>query len=55
MFDLVTRLFSPHDFNPLNLNPLKDVLDFEALRRSACPIKLFLSASNVRAHCRFSG
>ena len=52
MFDLVTRLFSPYEFNPLNLNPLKDVLeasvDFEALRRSACPIKLFLSATNVR-------
>ena len=52
MFDVVTSLFSPHDFNPLNLNPLKDVLevsvDFEALRRRACPIKLFLSA-NQRA------
>jgi NTE family protein len=51
-FDLVTRLFSPYEFNPLNLNPLKDVLessvDFETLRRSACPIKLFLSATNVR-------
>jgi hypothetical protein len=39
MFDVVTSLFSPHDFNPLNLNPLKDVLevsfDFEALRRRA--------------------
>jgi hypothetical protein len=52
MFDVVTSLFSRHDFNPLNLNPLKDVLevsvDFEALRRRACPIKLFLSA-NQRA------
>ena len=52
MFDLVTRLFSPYEFNPLNLNPLRDVLevsvDFEALQRSGCPIKLFLSATNVR-------
>jgi NTE family protein len=52
MFDLVTRLFSPYEFNPLNLNPLRDALevsvDFEALRRGACPIKLFLSATNVR-------
>jgi NTE family protein len=48
----VTHLFSPYEFNPLNLNPLKDVLeasiDFEALRESEHPIKLFLSATNVR-------
>jgi NTE family protein len=52
MFDVMTRLFSPYEFNPLNHNPLKEVLeesvDFEALRRSDCPIKLFLSATNVR-------
>jgi NTE family protein len=52
IFDLVTRLFSPYEFNPINHNPLKDVLeasvDFEALRRSKCPTKLFLSATNVR-------
>jgi NTE family protein len=52
MFDLMTRLFSPYEFNPLNRNPLKDALeasvDFEGLRRSGCPIKLFLSATNVR-------
>lgn len=51
-FDLVTHLFSPYEFNPLNLNPLRDVLeasiDFEALRESEHPIKLFLSATNVR-------
>jgi NTE family protein len=52
MFDLVTRLLSPYQFNPLNHNPLRDVLmqsvDFERLRRHSCPIKLFLSATNVR-------
>jgi NTE family protein len=52
MFDLMTHLFSPYEFNPLNRNPLKEVLeasvDFEALRRSGRPIKLFLSATNVR-------
>ncbi len=52
MVDLVTRLFSPYEFNPFNRNPLKDLLeesvDFAALRRSDCPIKLFLSATNVR-------
>ena len=51
-FDLVTQLFSPYEFNPFNLNPLKDPLeasiDFEALRESEHPIKLFLSATNVR-------
>lgn len=49
--DLVTRLFSPYQFNPLNLNPLRDVLtavvDFDALRAGTCPIRLFLSATNV--------
>ncbi|MBX9700387.1 MAG: patatin-like phospholipase family protein, partial [Acetobacteraceae bacterium] len=51
-FDLVTRLFSPYEFNPLNLNPLRDVLeecvDFAFLREAPCPMKLFLSATNVR-------
>lgn len=50
--DLVTRLFSPYEFNPLNRNPLRDALvasvDFAALREAECPIKLFLSATNVR-------
>jgi len=51
-FDLITRLFSPYEFNPFNHNPLRDVLiqsvDFDALSKSDCPIKLFLSATNVR-------
>jgi NTE family protein len=50
--DLVTRLLSPYEFNPFNINPLRDVLaasvDFAALRTGACPIKLFISATNVR-------
>jgi NTE family protein len=50
-FDLVSRLCSPYHFNPLNLNPLRDVLceviDFKRLRAD-CAIKLFLSATNVR-------
>ena len=52
MLDLVSRLFSPYEFNPFNFNPLRDVLndsvDFEALNKSDCPVKLFLSATNVR-------
>ena len=51
-FDLLTRLFSPYQLNPLNYNPLRHVLidtvDFEALRAARCPVKLFLSATNVR-------
>jgi NTE family protein len=50
-FDILSRLMSPYQFNPLNINPLKDVLqasiDFEALR--ACTsVKLYICATNVR-------
>jgi NTE family protein len=52
LFDLVTRLLSPYQFNPLNDNPLRqiriDTVDFAALRSDHCPVKLFLSATNVR-------
>jgi NTE family protein len=50
-FDLVTRLASPYQFNPFNVNPLRDIveqsIDFESLRRR-CAVRLFLSATNVR-------
>ncbi len=49
MFDLLTRVASPYDFNPLNLNPLRDLLvelvDFDKVRKSK--LKLFISATNV--------
>jgi NTE family protein len=55
MFDLVTRLASPYDLNPYNLNPLKDLVtqlvDFDRVRKSK--VKVFISATNVetgRAH-----
>ena len=52
MFDLMSRLFSPYQFNPLNYNPLREVLlqsvDFDKLRTAHCPVKLYLSATNVR-------
>lgn len=52
MFDLISRLVSPYDFNPLNINPLKDVLegivDFEMVRKST-DLKLFISATNVHS------
>jgi NTE family protein len=49
-FDTLSRFWSPYDFNPLNINPLKAVIerfvDFDALR--ACgTLKLFVSATNV--------
>jgi NTE family protein len=50
-FDMLSRMFSPYQMNPLNYNPLRSVLeravDFERLRRSSA-IKLFLCATNVR-------
>ena len=51
LFDLVTRVFSPYQLNPFNYNPLRQVLtetvDFGMLRSGHCPVKLFLSATNV--------
>ncbi len=48
----VTRMLSPYQFNPGNYNPLRDVveqsIDFDVLQRPDCPVKLFLSATNVR-------
>lgn len=50
MTDMMLRMLSPYQFNPLNLNPLSDVLerhvDFDALK-SRCPIRLYLCATNV--------
>lgn len=50
-FDLISRLYSPYQFNPLNYNPLRQVLeqtiDFERLQKAPA-LKLFLSATNVR-------
>ena len=47
----LTRMFSPYQFNPFELNPLRDVVraqfDFERLRRD-CPLKLFIAATAVR-------
>jgi NTE family protein len=52
MFDLLTRFWSPYQLNPLNINPLRSLLeatiDFERLR--TCPrTNLFLTATNVRS------
>ncbi len=50
--DLMSRLVSPYQFNPLDLNPLRHLVaervDFERVRR--CPdLKLFVAATNVRS------
>jgi NTE family protein len=50
-FDVVSRVWSPYQWNPLGFNPLREVLapliDFERLRRHA-PFKLFVGATAVR-------
>jgi NTE family protein len=47
--DLMSRAFSPYDLNPMDFNPLRQILaesiDFERL--VASPIKLFITATNV--------
>ncbi|WP_205028225.1 patatin-like phospholipase family protein [Oleisolibacter albus] len=49
-FDLMIRLMSPYQFNPMGFNPMRDILhgliDFDLLRRSQ-QIRLFVSATNV--------
>jgi NTE family protein len=49
--DMMARYFSPYDFNPLNINPLKDLferfVDFEAVRGFS-DLQLFISATNVQ-------
>jgi NTE family protein len=53
-FDNLSRMLSPYALNPLNLNPLRDVLcdvvDFEWLGEQCADevVKLFLCATNVK-------
>lgn len=48
--DAAARVASPYDFNPLNINPLKEVVeelvDFEKVRKS--PMNLFIGATNAQ-------
>ena len=48
-FETVARYFSPYDLNPLNINPLKELIerfvDFKAVRDSKLP--LFIAATIV--------
>lgn len=52
MYDLFSRVVSPYQMNPLNINPLRQLLessvDFEKVR--ACEqVKLFIAATNVHS------
>ncbi len=48
--DTLTRTFSPYELNPLNINPLREVLEgminFDRLRASDC-VEIFVTATNV--------
>lgn len=48
--DLMSRLWSPYQFNPLDMNPLRDIveaaIDFDCVRHCNS-IRLFISATNV--------
>src|SRR5258706_5874245 len=50
VIDLMARVLSPYDLNPLCLKPLRAILgesiDFDRLARA--PIRLFITATNVR-------
>ncbi|MEM9015182.1 MAG: patatin-like phospholipase family protein [Pseudomonadota bacterium] len=52
LFDTVTRAFSPYQFNPFDINPLREILteciDFESLRECTAT-RLFVSATNVHS------
>ncbi|MBN9673443.1 patatin-like phospholipase family protein [Roseibium aggregatum] len=49
-FDLVSRFASPYEFNPLNINPLREVVaeivDFDKVH-CCSQMQLFISATNV--------
>ena len=51
LMDHLSRIFSPYDTNPMNFNPLRDVVgkcvDFDAVN-DAKALKVFLAATNVR-------
>ncbi len=48
--EMMTRIFSPYDLNPMGTHPLRQILaetvDFDSLADS--PIRLFITATNVR-------
>jgi NTE family protein len=51
MVDMISRFMSPYQLNPMDMNPMRDLLnevvDFERVRQQRV-VKLFLSATTVR-------
>ncbi|MCE4554787.1 patatin-like phospholipase family protein [Roseateles cellulosilyticus] len=53
--DFMTRVWSPYQTNPANLNPLRGLLeriDFEGLRHDTRAARVFVTATNVRTGLR---
>ena len=54
LFDMMTHVMSPYQFNPMNINPMRsllsDMVDFDELRRHP-EIRLYVAATNVH-RCR---
>jgi len=53
--DMLTRIWSPYQTNPLNHNPLRSLLeriDFDGLRNDAEAARVFICATNVRTGLR---
>ena len=52
MFDVITKLLSPYQFNPAHFNPLREIVDsmvdFDLIRACNIP-RLFICATNVRS------
>jgi NTE family protein len=48
--DLISRMLSPYDLNPLGVNPLRNILaeSIDFARLAQAPIKLFVTATRVR-------
>jgi NTE family protein len=54
-FDMLTRVWSPYQANPLNYNPLRALLqriDFDGLRKDEHAARVFICATNVRTGLR---
>ena len=53
--DMLTRIWSPYQTNPFNINPLRKLLeriDFDGLRTDADAARVFICATNVRTGLR---
>ena len=53
--DMLTRIWSPYQANPLNYHPLRSLIariDFDGLRHDATAARVFICATNVRTGLR---